>query len=236
MIIQLTGVSKSYSGSAVLENIDFTVRDKQIVCILGPSGAGKSTLLKILSGAEQGDQGDVSIQAELQVSYVFQEDRLLPWLTVSENIGFVKKDTSSDEIAAILQDVGLASFKDHYPHQLSGGMRQRCSIARAFNYGGNLLLMDEPFHSLDYHLRFELVQKLIALWEHQQCAIVFVTHDIDEALLLGDEIVILSSHPGRVVKKIHIDTPQRDRSLKHMELLKLRTEILEQLLQAQMHE
>ncbi|MEK5164206.1 ATP-binding cassette domain-containing protein [Paenibacillus sp. FSL R5-0527] len=151
--------------------------------------------------------------------------------TVSESIAYVRKDADRKNILALLQEVGLASYQEHYPHQRSGGMRQRCSIARAFYYGGNLLLMDGPFHSLDYHLCFELVQKLTALWERNRCSIVFVTHDIDEALLLGDEIAILSGKPGTIVTRMAIHTPQRSRSsLKQVELQKIRSEILEHLL------
>ncbi|WP_042199926.1 ABC transporter ATP-binding protein [Paenibacillus camerounensis] len=236
MLITLQDVSKCYSGVPVLEKINLTLLPSKIICLLGPSGAGKSTLLNILSQTEAADSGSVLTSPKLKLSYVFQEDCLLPWSTVSENIGFVRDNepaAARAEISSFLDEVGLSGYKDHYPHQLSGGMRQRCSIARAFYHGGNALLMDEPFHSLDYHLRFDLVHKLIVLWERRQCAIVFVTHDIDEALLLGDEILILSRHPGRIVKRIEINTPQRSRSLKDQELMLARTDILDQLLDAQ---
>ncbi|WNS45570.1 ABC transporter ATP-binding protein [Paenibacillus sp. MMS20-IR301] len=235
MLITLQEVSKSYSGIRILEKISLTVEAPKITCILGPSGAGKSTVLNILSQSEAADTGGVITGPGLKLSYVFQEDCLLPWFTVSENIGFVKENEAgaAAEIAGFLEDVGLSAYGDHYPHQLSGGMRQRCSIARAFYHGGNVLLMDEPFHSLDYHLRFDLVKKLIMLWERKLCAVVFVTHDIDEALLLGDEIVILARHPGRIVKRIGLNTPQRSRSLKDPELTMIRADILDQLLSVQ---
>ncbi|AIQ46964.1 hypothetical protein R70723_14550 [Paenibacillus sp. FSL R7-0273] len=236
MLITMQDVSKSYSGVPVLEKINLCLQPSKIICLLGPSGAGKSTLLNILSQTEAADSGTVTASSGLRLSYVFQEDCLLPWSTVSENIGFVRDDeagTAQAEICSFLDEVGLSAYKDHYPHQLSGGMRQRCSIARAFYHGGNVLLMDEPFHSLDYHLRFDLVRKLIMLWEHRQCAIVFVTHDIDEALLLGDEILILSRHPGRIAQRLEINTPQRSRSLKDQELMMLRADILDQLLDVQ---
>lgn len=230
MLLSLTGVTKRYSGATVLDKIDFTVEEGKILCVLGPSGSGKSTLLNILSQAEPVDSGERTVHNELKISYVFQEDCLLPWSTVSENIAFVKKNPVQQDILALLEEVGLASYQHHYPHQLSGGMRQRCSIARAFYYGGNLLLMDEPFHSLDYHLRFELVDKLISLWKRSRCSIVFVTHDIDEALLLGDEIMIMSKRQGTIANRISIATPQGSRSLTDPELMNRRSDILKDLL------
>lgn len=229
MLVHLQNVTKSYSGMPVLHLINLAVEQRKIICVLGPSGAGKSTLLHILAQTLPADEGTVTVDPGLKVSYVFQEDCLLPWCTVRENIAFVQKETESAAISTLLHEVGLGSYQDHYPDQLSGGMRQRCSIARAFHYGGNLLLMDEPFHSLDYHLRFELVQKLISLWEQSGCAIVMVTHDIDEALLLGNEIVILSAKSHTITQRIPLKRPQRERSLKDPDLMKMRTEILEQL-------
>lgn len=229
MLVHLQNVTKGYSGMPVLHLINLAVEQRKIICVLGPSGAGKSTLLHILAQTLPADEGTVTVDPGLKVSYVFQEDCLLPWCTVRENIAFVQKETESAAISKLLHEVGLGSYQDHYPDQLSGGMRQRCSIARAFHYGGNLLLMDEPFHSLDYHLRFELVQKLIALWEQSGCAIVMVTHDIDEALLLGNEIVILSAKSHTITQRIPLKQPQRERSLKDPDLMKMRTEILEQL-------
>ncbi|WP_018752138.1 ABC transporter ATP-binding protein [Paenibacillus sanguinis] len=229
MIVHLQNVTKSYSGMPVLLDINLNVEQRKIICVLGPSGAGKSTLLNILAQTLPADGGNMTVHPDLKVSYVFQEDCLLPWCTVGENIAFVQKETEPNLISTLLHEVGLGSYQNHYPDQLSGGMRQRCSIARAFHYGGNLLLMDEPFHSLDYHLRFELVQKLIALWERSGCAIVMVTHDIDEALLLGNEIVILSAKSHTIAQRIALDSPQGERSLKDLDLMKVRAEILEQL-------
>ncbi|MDF2938959.1 MAG: hypothetical protein K0Q90_4332 [Paenibacillaceae bacterium] len=230
MLLSLSNVTKSYSGATVLDKINLTVEKGKIVCILGPSGSGKSTLLNILSQAEPADSGELAVHGDVKISYVFQEDCLLPWSTVGENIAFVQQIPVKQDILALLEEVGLAPYINHYPHQLSGGMRQRCSIARAFYYGGNLLLMDEPFHSLDYHLRFELVQKLIALWERSRCSIVLVTHDIDEALLLGDEILLMSKRQATIVERIAIDIPQGKRVLADPELLNCRSDILKQML------
>lgn len=230
MLLTLTDVTKSYSGALVLDSINLTVEEGSIICILGPSGSGKSTLLNIMSRAEPVDSGELAVHGDVKISYVFQEDRLLPWSTVGENIALVKPESSKRDILGLLEEVGLAGYYDHYPHQLSGGMRQRCSIARAFYYGGNLLLMDEPFHSLDYHLRFELVDKLIALWKRSRCAIVLVTHDIDEALLLGDEILLMSKRQAAIATRMPIGIPQGQRSLTDPELIKIRSDMLQHLL------
>lgn len=160
------------------------------------------------------------------ISYVFQEDRLLPWKTVSENIEIVNKDVDKNQIQTLIEKVELNGFEDYYPKELSGGMRQRCSIARAFNYESDLLLMDEPFKSLDYNLRFNMINQVLDLWEMKQTAILFVTHEIDEALLLGDKIIVLSDRPTKIVTEFNISNPQRTRNLSDPNLMQTRTEII----------
>ena len=223
--MKLEGVSKKFQEISVLDDFNLTIDDKEITCILGPSGCGKSTLLNIISGIIEPDEGRVKDNKE-KVGYVFQEDRLLPWKTVYENIKLVNKKASDQKLRNLINVVGLNSFENKYPHQLSGGMRQRCAIARAFNFESEMLLMDEPFKSLDYDLRINMVKSLIDIWYKWNNSVVFVTHEIDEAILLGNKIVILSKNPCTVEAVININTPQNLRNLEDRELISTRTRII----------
>ncbi|WDV45135.1 ABC transporter ATP-binding protein [Clostridiaceae bacterium M8S5] len=226
MILQLNKIEKNFENIQVLKDFSLVVSKNEIVCIIGPSGCGKSTLLNMISGYIYPCSGELENKSD-NISYVFQEDRLLPWRNVYENIQIVNKKQSKEHILSLIEKVGLKGFEEHYPLELSGGMRQRCAIARAFNYDANLLLMDEPFKSLDYNLRFNMIDQLLELWHTKKCAVVFVTHEIDEALLLGDRIVVLSSRPTKPIKEIDIDKPKGKRSLKDKELIEIRNKIIE---------
>lgn len=223
--MQLKNINKSFGAIEVLEDITLSINKEEIVCILGPSGCGKSTLLNILSGLIEPDTGDVQHEIK-KMGYVFQEDRLLPWKTVYENIRFVEPKSSKEEIYRLIADIGLEGFEHYFPSELSGGMKQRCSIARAFNYHSDLLLMDEPFKSLDYTLRLKMLKQLISLWEKTHNSILFITHEIDEALLLGDRIIILSDRPARIIKVFKIGEKQTNRQLDSGQLIKIRSEII----------
>jgi len=229
MIAQLDSIYKRFGSTIVLEDMNLEVGEEEIVCILGPSGCGKSTLLNIMSRLNTPDAGVVNVNID-KTGFVFQEDRLLPWKTVFENIRFVNKEANGKEIQEIINDMGLQGFENYFPHELSGGMKQRCSIARAFNYHSELLLMDEPFKSLDYSLRIKMIRQLISIWEHRKNSICFVTHEIDEALLLGSRIVILSNRPASVLKIFTIAKKQSERKLNSKELVDIRNEIIDLLL------
>lgn len=213
----------------VLKNLTLEIYNNEIVCIIGPSGCGKSTMLNIISGVLEHDEGEVKSNID-RISYVFQEDRLLPWKSVYENIKIVNREQNQEGILNLIEKVGLKGFENYYPNELSGGMRQRCSIARAFNFENDLLLMDEPFKSLDYNLRFKMIEQLLNLWEIKKNAIIFVTHEIDEALLLGDRIYVLSNRPTRVKEQFVIDKSKWERSLKDEELVGIRNKIIEMLI------
>jgi len=217
MKLKIKKISKSYPAINVFNNFDLEIEENSITCILGPSGIGKTTLLNIICGLIIPDCGDISDFREKTFSYIFQEPRLLKWKTVYENIFFVLKDIFPNEKSKVITDnvidiVGLKSFKDYYPDKISGGMAQRVSIARAFAYPSEILLMDEPFKSLDIRLKKKLIDSFFYLWEIDKRTVIFVTHDIDEAAYLGDEIFILDEKSPSIIKNsVRIDISQKER-------------------------
>lgn len=225
MIVKINKIQKKFNDVLVLDDFSMEVKEKEVICIIGPSGCGKSTLLNIISGIIKPEKGKIENNSS-KISYVFQEDRLLPWKNVYDNIKIVNKNSLKEECTSLIKKVGLAGFEKYYPSQLSGGMRQRCSIARAFNYKSDLLLMDEPLKSLDYNLRINMINYLLNLWESSNKAIIFVTHEIDEALLLGDKILVLSKRPTKVLKEICIKKPKMERTLTDENLVKIRSTII----------
>jgi NitT/TauT family transport system ATP-binding protein len=202
--------------------VDLRVMRGEFVCIVGPSGCGKSTLLRIVAGLDTPTNGELIINAAEEEnrpvnSMVFQGDSTFPWLTVSENVEYGLKlrgvgyRTREQTVARMLQTVGLAGFAEHYPYQLSGGMRQRVALARAFANDPQLLLMDEPFGALDAQNRILLQDELLQIWEAtddreqaQRKTILFVTHAIDEAIVLADRVLVMSSVPGRIKTELVI--------------------------------
>jgi len=216
MTIDFQNISKRFAKQterevAALDNVDFEVQEHQFVSIVGPSGCGKTTLLKIVAGLVHPDTGRIVFPENTQptTALVFQEQGLLPWLTVEDNIGLgleiqgVAPRLRSAQVIDFMDRVKLTGFGDHYPHELSGGMRQRVALARAFLTKPDILLMDEPFASLDAQTRIILQQELLNIWREERNTVLFVTHDIDEAIMLGDRIIVLSDRPGRV----HADLP-----------------------------
>ena len=218
MIAEINKLEKEYQGLRVLAGLDFTLKKGEIVCLLGPSGAGKTTLLNIMAGLSVPSAGSCRIFGKL--SYVFQEDRLLPWKTVLQNVMFPGGKPDEEKAKAILEKLGLIDFVNYYPAQLSGGMSQRAAIARAFYAGGDLLLMDEPFQSLDMELRLRLIKELIGLWEVRRNTIFFVTHNLEEAILLGHRILVLSAAPARVKKEFTVSRDPSERLLEEYKGLK----------------
>jgi len=223
--LKLQGIHKSYDDLVVIEDLNLTIEENEITCILGPSGCGKSTLLNILANILKPDEGKIHEKKE-KIGYVFQEDRLLPWKSVYENIKLVNKNANDLKIRELIEIVGLEGFENATPSKLSGGMRQRVSIARAFNFQAEMLLMDEPFKSLDYDLRLNMVNSLVEIWNKWNNSIVFVTHEIDEALLLGNKIVVLDKNPCTVKEIIKIDKSQHLRSLDSIELVNIRGKLI----------
>jgi NitT/TauT family transport system ATP-binding protein len=215
--IEIIGLRKEYlSGPGrvlALDGIDLAISPGEFVCIVGPSGCGKSTLLRILAGLDTQSGGTLKIEApgwSVQNAMVFQESGLFPWMSVEANVGFglmtrsVPADEAAERVEAALKLVGLTKFRRHYPHQLSGGMRQRSAIARAFVTDPGVLLMDEPFAALDAQNRIILQAELVRIWEQTRKTVVYITHSIEEALLLGGRTVVMTAQPGRIKRIIEV--------------------------------
>lgn len=230
-MIKLRQVSKSLGKKLVLQDISFNIEKGKILCILGPSGCGKTTTLRLLAGLEQPDNGEI-IGVNQPISYVFQEPRLLPWKTVADNLHFVLRSKIASRqqretlINRYLELVGLADYHNYYPPALSGGMQQRLSLCRAFVFPHQLLLMDEPFKSLDTSLRLALVKETAKMWAVKKNTIVCVTHDITEALLLGHKIVVFSHQPTKVKAEFAIDLAHESRDLQNRKLAALHSQLI----------
>ncbi|MET0538771.1 MAG: ABC transporter ATP-binding protein [Xanthobacteraceae bacterium] len=218
-------VTKTGESVEAIRDISFTVADNQFITIVGPSGCGKSTLLRMLAGLMPPSAGRLTIAGQSPASaanlaMVFQRPALLPWRNVLGNILLPSVIIGMDRRKALqrayelLALVGLSDFADKYPSELSGGMQQRVAICRALLCGPTLLLMDEPFAALDALTREELSVELLRIWQHEPKTVLFVTHSIPEAVLLADQVIIISSRPGRIVRTVTIDLPRpRDLSL-----------------------
>ncbi len=236
-VLSARGVGKSYAQAkhlvTALEDISFDVRQGEFVSVIGQSGCGKSTLLRLIAGLDAAYEGRIDFEGapiagpSLRRGIVFQEHRLFPWLTIEQNVRIAVHEAplSAPEkdarVRARLKLVGLAGFEEAFPHQLSGGMLQRASIARALVAEPDLLLLDEPFGALDAFTRIHLQHELSHVWERQAIAMIMVTHEIEEALFLSDTILILSPRPGRLKKVVPVDLPRpRDRAGAHFTALK----------------
>jgi NitT/TauT family transport system ATP-binding protein len=231
--MKLVSLHKSYLVETkrvqVLDGFSLDIHPGSITAFVGPSGCGKTTLLRLIGSLETPDEGSI-IKEEGEdgpFGYLFQEPRLLPWHSVVANVELVLRPWYRDRTVRMqramdfLQMVGLQDYVGFRPDQLSGGMRQRVAIARAFAYPGRTMLLDEPFQSLDSHLRWSMVKAFLTLWEADRRTTVYVTHDVSEALLMADTVVRLSPRPMRVLDTYEIGTPREHRSLGDPEFLEL---------------
>jgi NitT/TauT family transport system ATP-binding protein len=222
----------------VLDHLDLNVNDKEFVCVLGSSGCGKTTLLRLIAGLDVATGGSIVIDGEemrgpsQKVGFVFQEYSLFPWRTVIDNIVFglemqgIKREERYRSGERYLDLVGLVQFRNSYPSELSGGMRQRVAVARALALDPVLLLMDEPFGALDAQTRNLLQIELLRIWEKTKKTIIFITHSVDEAVFLADRIVVLTPRPGKISKIIPIELPRpRDRT--GVEFARIRRDVLD---------
>ncbi|MGT2742446.1 ABC transporter ATP-binding protein [Streptococcus plurextorum] len=229
--VKIDHVVKSFptrNGEVVaLNGVDLDIYENEFITVVGPSGCGKSTLLNIIAGLSQPTSGKVYCDGKEVVGtgtdrgVVFQQYALFPWLTVKKNVmfGLEMQGKSKAEAAEIaeryIKMVDLQDFADHYPKELSGGMKQRVAIARAYAVNPSILLMDEPFGALDAQTRTQLQEELIKTWEKEKKTCFFITHDVDEAIILGSRVIIMSARPGRIKEIVPIDIPHpRDQSTK----------------------
>jgi len=231
VLLQLRRLGISYGSSCgderrwILRDLDLSVREGEFVTVMGSSGAGKSTLLNLVAQTLQPSAGQIAFRGKVvggadmppnpgssrQIGYVTQDDNLLPWRTVWDNVMFPlmlagrPSPSAIERVRHLIEQVGLSQWTKHYPHQLSGGMRKRASLARTLAYNPPVVLMDEPFGALDAETRAQLQSDLLGLWASERKTILFVTHDINEAIALGDRLIVLSGSPGQVVLERHID-------------------------------
>jgi len=242
--LAVKGVSKRFTiGEQTVEalrDVNLTINKGEFVCLIGASGCGKSTLLRIIAGFETATAGVVEMYGAPITSpgpergMVFQDFALFPWLTVKENIGFGPRQRGLpsdklDEIAARYTDmVGLTKFADYYPSQLSGGMKQRVAIARVLANDCEVLLMDEPFGALDALTREKLQQELLEIWERTKVTVIFVTHSVEEAVVLSDRVVVMTAGPGRIEQDARIQLP-RPREVSAIDFNQVRRDITQRL-------
>ena len=236
----LSGVSRKFNDFFALKDVNYEVDDGEFVCLLGPSGCGKTTLLRIVAGLDIPTEGEVFLDGKKIIGvnkdcgFVFQEYVLFPWRTVKGNIEFgpevkgITKEERERIAHHYINLVGLKGFEDHYPHELSGGMKQRVGIARAYANNPKLLLMDEPFGALDAQTRNLMQGELLRIWEKEHISALFVTHSVDEAVYLSDRVLVLSARPG-TVKEIFKNDLQRPRVRTSPEANALRDAILKSL-------
>lgn len=242
-VISVSDISKSFTtgnGShLVLDHVSLQIHEGDFICVVGPSGCGKTTLLNILGGLDKPDDG-VVLHRGVPIDgpnpsrgVIFQQYALFPWKTVIDNVAFglklkgIPKRKRTEIALHYLDLVGLSEFKDAYPKELSGGMKQRVAIARAYAVNPEILLMDEPFGALDAQTRGQLQEELLKTWEKEKKTVFFITHDVEEAVILANRVIMMDAHPGRIKKELGVDLPYpRNQETKLLdEFTKLKNEV-----------
>lgn len=207
MILKVEGLVKSFGNFEVIHHWDLTVEEGEKVVLLGPSGCGKTTFLRIVAGLEKPTEGKIVIGFE-RLGFVFQEPRLIPWKTVRDNLRLIEED--EEKIKTVLELVKLNSFENHFPFQISGGMKQRLNLARAMVVDPDFMILDEPFTSLDIKVKMEIMEDIMEIWEKRRFTMLMVTHDVKEAIYMGDRVLILSKIPSKILREIRINFIRRD--------------------------
>lgn len=236
--VKVNHLTKKFGDLLVLDDMSFDVEDGDLLCVVGPTGCGKTTFLNSLTKIYDITAGEILLNGEKvdpqkqNIAYIFQGDSTMPWLTVEQNVSFgldikkVPEKKKKEQVEKYLEIVGLTKFRHYYPGQLSASMLQRVSIARAFATEPELLLMDEPYGQLDIELRFKLEDELVKLWKMTGTTVLFITHNIEEAVYLGNKIMILTNKPT-TVKKTITDDLERPRDIASPEFVRLRNEVTE---------
>jgi len=216
--IRIRDLAKYYGPFTALDHVSLDIGAGEFFVIVGPSGCGKTTLLRILAGLDKPSEGSIELRGgradRPQNSMVFQGDSIFPWMTVWDNAAYglrmrgVARAQIKEVVGHYLDRTGLTRFAKSYPHQLSGGMRQRVSIARAFANDPQIMLMDEPFSALDAQNKLLLQEELLRIWEEHKKTVVFITHSVDEAVILGDRIMVMTANPGRIKRFVNVDLPR----------------------------
>ncbi|MDP2728067.1 MAG: ABC transporter ATP-binding protein [Dehalococcoidia bacterium] len=220
--ITISGLTKLFrtgrTSVTALAEVNLTIPEGQFLCVVGPSGCGKTTMLRIMAGLETPTTGQVTVTSRDKHqpinSMIFQEHSIFPWMTVRDNVAYglrmrgISRKEARSKADEYVEKVGLTKFAKAYPHQLSGGMKQRVSIARAFANDPEILLMDEPFASLDEQTKILLQEELLRVWGETRKTVVYVTHSIDEAIVMGDRIMVFTAHPGHVKAEVQVDFPR----------------------------
>lgn len=230
MSIIIKNLKKTFGNLVLYDNFNEEFEKNKINVLIGPSGCGKTTLINIVANIENYEKGIVEGVDIKKISYIFQEPSLINWLTVYENIEFVlsslyEKKEIKEIIQYYLKLVNLYDFKDYYPDNLSGGMKQRVAIARAFSYPSNILLMDEPFKGLDVTLKNEIMKSFIKMYKKEEKTVLYVTHNIEDALTIGHNIYILCNNPVSTISKICIKNPLNNRDLSSNYFIELKEKI-----------
>lgn len=234
--IEVRNLTKSFGDLLVLDDISFQVEDGEFLCIVGPTGCGKTTFLNSLTKLYEINKGEMLIDGEPidlkkhNVAYIFQEYSTMSWLTIEENIAFglrikrIPENVVKERVEEVMEMVNLTKFRKYYPRQLSASMLQRVVIARAFATKPDLLLMDEPYGQLDLNLKYHLEEELIKLWEQLKTTVIFITHNIEEAVYLSDKIMVLTNKPTKIKTSMINELP-RPRKVTDTEFVKLRNEV-----------